>query len=141
MCITTNHQRQLYSSAEKHQQVQCTHSQHEACFCMYKGTDHSPANHPPRCVRLLPTRGGIWAQMIHKCAEFSAMCPDSGKAVLDAPNPCHILSTIPTVIGSCLDPASPTGGLDVGSLYLQLVCRHTLPLLAGISRNSNIYYI
>jgi hypothetical protein len=39
------------------------------------------------------------------------------------------------LIGSCLDLASPSR--DFGSLYLQLVCKCTLPGLAGTSCTTN----
>lgn len=37
-------------------------------------------------------------------------------------------AALPRLIGSCLELASPSRGIIFGSLYMQLVCRQTLPL-------------
>ena len=48
----------------------------------------------------------------------------------------HILSNCSPLIGSCLDLTSPTRGGVSAACNLQLVCRHTLPLLAGRTCNN-----
>ena len=49
-----------------------------------------------------------------------------------------MLSTVPMVDGDLLGSGESNKGRGSGSLSVQFVCRHTLPLLAGTACHNNI---